>query len=41
MEWKCGVREREKLQKVQKRYGRWILGLEWESPEYMIKEELK
>lgn len=36
-----GWREREKMEKVQERYGRWVLGIDWKTPEYMVREELK
>lgn len=26
---------------MQERYGRWVLGLDWETPGYIVREELK
>ncbi|KAL6419029.1 hypothetical protein ACFW04_014075 [Cataglyphis niger] len=34
-------RKRKKLERLQERYLRWILGLEWEMPGYMVREELQ
>lgn len=36
-----GWRERERIERVQERYGRWVLGLDWETPGSMLREELK
>lgn len=36
-----GWREREKMEKVQEKYGRWVLRIEWEALGYMVREELK
>ena len=36
-----GWEEREKVEKLQEKYVRWTLGLDWRTPEYMIREEVK
>lgn len=28
-------------ERMHERYGRWVLGLDWETPEYIVREELK
>jgi len=34
-----GWREREKVERVQKRFLRWVLGVEGKTAEYLVKEE--
>jgi len=36
-----GWREREQMERVQERYLRWLLGVNWRTPGYMIREELQ
>ncbi|KAL6418193.1 hypothetical protein ACFW04_012282 [Cataglyphis niger] len=36
-----GWRERKELERLQERYLRWVLGLEWGTPGYMVKKELQ
>ncbi|KAL6427150.1 hypothetical protein ACFW04_008652 [Cataglyphis niger] len=36
-----GWRERKELEKLQERYLRWMLGMEWETPGYMVRENLQ
>ncbi|KAL6418256.1 hypothetical protein ACFW04_012239 [Cataglyphis niger] len=36
-----GWRERKELEKLQKRYLRWVLGVEWGTPGYMVREVLQ
>ena len=32
-------REREEMKRLQKRYIRWTLGVDWKTPGYMVREE--
>lgn len=34
-------REREEIERLQERYLRWVLGIEWSMPEYMVRKELQ
>lgn len=36
-----GCKEWERVEGLQDRYGRWVLGLEGWTPDYMVREELK
>ncbi|KAL6418647.1 hypothetical protein ACFW04_011936 [Cataglyphis niger] len=36
-----GWRERKELKRLQERYLRWVLGLNWGTPSYMVREELQ
>ena len=36
-----GWEEREGLERIQERYLRWILGVDWGTPGYMVREELQ
>src|SRR5436190_12995035 len=36
-----GWRERERVEKVQERFLRWVLGVEWGTPGYLVREELQ
>lgn len=33
--------EREKIERIEERYLRWILGMDNKTPEYMVREELQ
>lgn len=35
-----GWKEKEKVEKVEKRHLRWVMGLDSRTPRYIIKEEL-
>ncbi len=32
--------EQEKIQKIVTKYGRWVLGLNWNTPGYIVQEEV-
>ncbi|KYM97840.1 hypothetical protein ALC62_11465 [Cyphomyrmex costatus] len=36
-----GWKEREKIEKLQDKYIRWTLGLDWRTPAYLVREEVK
>ena len=36
-----GVDECEEIERVQGKYLKWVLGLDRETPDYIVKEELK
>lgn len=36
-----GWKEREKVEKIEERYLRWVLGVDWRTPAYMIREEVQ
>jgi hypothetical protein len=36
-----GWKEREEVEKIQDRFLRWSLGLDWRTPGYMVREEVK
>jgi len=36
-----GWRERERMERMQERYLRWMMGVGWRVPGYMIREELQ
>nr|XP_012219031.1 PREDICTED: DNA ligase 1-like [Linepithema humile] len=36
-----GWKEREKMEKLEERYMKWVLGVDGRTPEYVIREELK
>ncbi|KAL6424929.1 hypothetical protein ACFW04_010064 [Cataglyphis niger] len=36
-----GWGERKELEKLQERYLKWVLGVEWGTPGYMVREELQ
>lgn len=36
-----GWKERDKIERVHERFLKWELGVEWGTPGYMIKEEVK
>jgi len=36
-----GWKEREKIERVQERFLRWMMGVSWRTPGYMIREELQ
>ncbi|KYN00520.1 hypothetical protein ALC62_08717 [Cyphomyrmex costatus] len=36
-----GWKERETIEKLQEKYIRWTLGLDWRTPAYMVREEVK
>ncbi|KAL6416429.1 hypothetical protein ACFW04_013486 [Cataglyphis niger] len=36
-----GWEERKVLERLQERYLRWVFGVEWETPGYMVREELQ
>ncbi len=35
-----GWQEQEVLQKIVTKYGRWVLGLDWNTPKYIMQEEV-
>lgn len=35
-----GRSERKRMDKMQERYARWFLGVDWETPGYIEREEL-
>lgn len=36
-----GWKEREEVEIVQERYLRWMMGLDWKTPGYIVREEIK
>lgn len=36
-----GWKEREEVERLQEKYLRWVLGVEWGIPGYMVREELQ
>lgn len=36
-----GWKEREKMERLQERYLRWLLGVDRRTPEYMVREEMQ
>lgn len=36
-----GWKEREKIERVEEKYLRWLLGMEGRMPEYLVREELQ
>ncbi|KMQ81435.1 hypothetical protein RF55_26332, partial [Lasius niger] len=36
-----GWKEREKVERVEEKFLRWILGVDWRTPGYMIREEMQ
>lgn len=37
--WRWG--ERKRMKRMQERYARWFLGVDWETPGYIERKELK
>lgn len=36
-----GWKEQEEIERMEERYMRWILGVDWRTPAYLIREELQ
>lgn len=41
MQQRCGAEQSQKIEGIQKKYIRWILGLEYNTPAYIVREEIK